>query len=83
MALESERSPTFATGSEAIAAGARRATEKAAVPLRYLQRKNPLRPQTKAGATLARLWQAFPPVRFVSRAACCAAFCWPAWAASS
>jgi two-component system, OmpR family, sensor histidine kinase ChvG len=65
MALETERSATFAASSEAIAAGARRATEAAAVPLRYLRRKNPLRPQTKAGETLARWWQAFPPVRFV------------------
>ena len=66
MALETERSPTYAASSDAVMAGARRAAEAAAVPLRYLERKNPLRRQTKAGATLARWWQAFPPVRFVS-----------------
>ena len=66
MALDTERSPTFAAGSEAILAGARRAAGTVALPLRYLRRKNPLRKQTKAGAAMARWWQAFPPVRFVS-----------------
>ena len=66
MALESERSATDAASWDGILAGGRRAAASLALPLRYLRRKNPFRRSTRAGAALARWWQAFPLVRFVS-----------------
>ncbi len=64
MALETERTPTYASWLEAAAGAARRATNALALPLRYLRRYNPLR-HHKAGIAIARAWEAFPPVRFV------------------